>query len=612
MPGEEGRVVAEEGGDVGDFGAVDGEDDVAFLQAGFRERRDGGNVEDESTFEVGEAEGGDFAEVGERADRGAEPRARGGVARGRGVARRRGGGRRRVKWTLESFRHLGGEVRGARGDGPAGLLRRCASRNDRQNLEHAGSVELRRVGAPEEFFGDRDDAEVHRAAVGGDFGGLDLDAGAVGAEGRVRVVGGGALVVGGEEDHFVGAPIDQVNITLEIVADGPAPVRRAVDVPEAAAGFCLAGEAHLARAEIHDTEAGGVFAGAGNTPVVVHAGFAMTHDGEGDFVPGDDGFVRDPVEGRFGPERAQAGAVGEDGPGALGGFAAGLPAEDDFAGNPGIRLHVADLKRDGDDEGGFAGLEVHAREAGGAGAQVARAEGGFGLGAGREVLRGEVFIADAEVDEVFRRIEGDIADGAELGRDGAADVFVGGGGLKFARGAVGEKFGEVGADDLRESARAAATPAVAGGGCAGRRWIGARSAGGGDGVGVGGRRGGFAGKREDAQKVEAHRMVGEAEHAGEAGLGDLHEVAARFVDGHRLAGDAVGAEDEPLAVGGPLVVRLVDLGIARGSGREKRERDAGDFVDDDSFSEGKRVPIWAETAVNMKRKARARRGAGHG
>ena len=93
----------------------------------------------------------------------------------------------------------------------------------------------------------------------------------------------------------------------------------------------------------------------------------------------------------------------------------------------------------------------------------------------------------------------------------------------------------------------------------------------------------MAGEREDAQKVEIHRVVGDAEHAGEAGLGDLHEVAGRFVDGHRLAGDAVGAEDEPLTVGGPLVVRLVDLGITRGLGGEKRERDAGDFVDHDFF-----------------------------
>ena len=68
-----------------------------------------------------------------------------------------------------------------------------------------------------------------------------MDAGAVGAEGGVRVVGGGAFVVGGEEDHFVGAPVDQVNVALEIVADGPASVGRAVDVPEAAAGFRLAG-----------------------------------------------------------------------------------------------------------------------------------------------------------------------------------------------------------------------------------------------------------------------------------------------------------------------------------------------------------------------------------
>ena len=88
LAGEEGRVVAEE-------------DAALFLQADFRERRGGGNLEGEGSFEAGEGEGGDFAEVGEGADRGAEPGARGGGARGRG------GGRIRVKLTLEAFRHLG-------------------------------------------------------------------------------------------------------------------------------------------------------------------------------------------------------------------------------------------------------------------------------------------------------------------------------------------------------------------------------------------------------------------------------------------------------------------------------------------------------------------------
>jgi hypothetical protein len=64
-----------------------------------------------------------------------------------------------------------------------------------------------------------------------------------------------------------------------------------------------------------------------------------------------------------------------------------------------------------------------------------------------EMLSGEFFAADAEVNEILRGIEGDIADGAELGRHGAADFFVGGRALEFSRRAVGEDLegGEVGA-----------------------------------------------------------------------------------------------------------------------------------------------------------------------
>jgi hypothetical protein len=40
----------------------------------------------------------------------------------------------------------------------------------------------------------------------------------------------------------------------------------------------------------------------------------------------------------------------------LRGFAAGFPTEDDLAGDVGIGLHVADLKRHGDDEFNGAGF----------------------------------------------------------------------------------------------------------------------------------------------------------------------------------------------------------------------------------------------------------------
>ena len=172
----------------------------------------------------------------------------------------------------------------------------------------------------------------------------------------MRVVRRGAFVVGGEEDEFVVLPIDQVDVAVEIVADGPAPVGGAVDVPEAAAGFGLAGETQFTGAEIDDRESGGVFAGAGDAPRIVHARFAVAEDRDCDLVLGDDGFVRNPIIRRFGKKRAQAGAIGEDGPSALRGFAAGFPTEDDLAGDVGIGLHVADLKGHGDDEFNGAGF----------------------------------------------------------------------------------------------------------------------------------------------------------------------------------------------------------------------------------------------------------------
>ena len=84
-------------------------------------------------------------------------------------------------------------------------------------------------------------------------------------------------------------------------------------------------------------------------------------------------------------------------------------------------------------------------------------------------------------------------------------------------------------------------------------------------------------------------MIGHAEHALETVLGDLHDIAGLFVDGHRLAaGDAVGAEDEPLPVGSPLMVRLINLGIARAlGGRQESQRHARDWVRDGFLFGGK-------------------------
>jgi hypothetical protein len=101
-------------------------------------------------------------------------------------------------------------------------------------------------------------------------------------------------------------------------------------------------------------------------------------------------------------------------------------------------------------------------------------EGVGGLGVGREMLRGELAVADAEVNEVFSGVEGDIADGTELGRDDAADMFVGGGGLEGLRGTVGEKLPEIDADNLRGTARATTTATAPAAGTRGGRVTGGR------------------------------------------------------------------------------------------------------------------------------------------
>jgi hypothetical protein len=72
-----------------------------------------------------------------------------------------------------------------------------------------------------------------------------------------------------------------------------------------------------------------------------------------------------------------------------------------------------------------------------------------------------------------------------------------------------------------------------------------------------------------------------AEHAHETVVGHLHDVAGVLVDGHGLAGRAIGAENEPLAVRGPLHVRLVDLRIAMGCAGQKRQRHARDRIGHD-------------------------------
>ena len=101
---------------------------------------------------------------------------------------------------------------------------------------------------------------------------------------------------------------------------------------------------------------------------------AVGEDCDGDLILGDGGLVGDPVKVSLGEERAQSCAVGHDNPGALGRLAAGLPAEDDFPGNPWIGLHVPDIEGHIDDLPDLACLQVHRGEAHRAAAHAPRAK----------------------------------------------------------------------------------------------------------------------------------------------------------------------------------------------------------------------------------------------
>ena len=85
-----------------------------------------------------------------------------------------------------------------------------------------------------------------------------------------------------------------------------------------------------------------------------------------------------------------------------------------------------------------------------------------------------------------------------------------------------------------------------------------------------------------AHVIELHRLVGEVEATGArvgAG-GQLDDIPAGGVDQVRLVAliVAVGAEDDPLAVGGPGGVGLVGFGVAGGVGGEGEHGDARDGV----------------------------------
>src|SRR5690606_30803946 len=108
---------------------------------------------------------------------------------------------------------------------------------------------------------------------------------------------------------------------------------------------------------------GGFFTATGRAPGVVRSDIAVTHDGEGDLILCDHRFVGHPFVVRFRIQGTQSTAVSHHRPGALRGFAAGFPAEYDFARYPGVGLHMPHLEWYGDDMFDLPAFEIHFREA---------------------------------------------------------------------------------------------------------------------------------------------------------------------------------------------------------------------------------------------------------
>src|SRR4051812_32361971 len=326
-------------------------------------------------------------------------------------------------------------------------------------------------------FGHRDDADVHCTAVGGQHRGLDLDAGSIGAESRMRMVGSRRLVTGREHDHLASMTVDKINAAREIVADRPASIRRSIDMPEAAAAGRLSGDDHFARPQIYDREARRFFSRARRTPLGLLAGvssadrstgrngsrsarnFSMAHDRQSDFIPRYDGFVGYPFVFRLGVERSETAAVGQNGPRSLRRLSSRLPAKDDLARHPRIGLNVTDLKGNRDDVFDGTGMDVHRRDAGWTGTHVTRTEILFGLGARRKVAGGG-FAADPKIDGVFVAVESHVSAGTELGRRRAANALICVGRLYRSGSAIGKEFSEVDFDNLHCSRLFLAGPAL--------------------------------------------------------------------------------------------------------------------------------------------------------
>src|SRR5208283_2438632 len=118
-------------------------------------------------------------------------------------------------------------------------------------------------------LGDRNDADVQAPLILGDQGGLNLDPGAIRMEGGVNVIGAMVLWTG-QQVHLATVPVVEPDLKFEIVADGPAAVRRSANMPVGVAGRPggnLPDKAHLPCPQIDDAHAGGMFERSRDAPV---------------------------------------------------------------------------------------------------------------------------------------------------------------------------------------------------------------------------------------------------------------------------------------------------------------------------------------------------------
>src|ERR1035437_2924633 len=163
------------------------------------------------------------------------------------------------------------------------------------------------------------------------------------------------------------------------------------------------------------------------------------------------------------------------------------------------------------------------------------------------------FTADAKINPVLITVKGHIATCTDLRRSRSAYSLVSVSRFHLAGLAVGKQLFEIDLYDLHRLRRRRSLTSA---------WSGR------DGSGT----------RGIAKKKQPHRVASYIQHSSIAALGNLHDLTRFCIHGQRLAFNQVRTEDQPLAVRGPLVWGLIDLGIARRRAGEECEHRARNRV----------------------------------